>query len=200
MALVTVDDLIEYMSDISLTMNQQASAQLILDATQQQLEAILNRPLEQIQVREKVRTDHTGEAVLSYSPIQRILTAQALNYSQATVTALTPEVMQVTSAERVVDMQPLQNNIVPGGFFIGRPWTWYVIEYLAGGIAHPYVDSVKLAILRVASREMTFNHDDVLSIKDDFAREPANAESIRKGWTPEDLAPLDRLRRRTVYR
>lgn len=200
MALVTVDDLIEYMSDISLTMNQQASAQLILDATQQQLEAILNRPLEQVQVREKVRTDHTGEAVLSYSPVQQILTVQALNYSQASVTALTPAVMQVTSAERVIDVQPLQNNIVAGGFYIGRPWTWYVIEYLAGGIAHPYIDSVKLAILRVASREMTFNHDDVLSIKDDFAREPNNAESIQKGWTATDLAPLDRLRRRTVYR
>jgi hypothetical protein len=47
---------------------------------------------------------------------------------------------------------------------------------------------------------MTMNHDDVLSIKDDFAREPANAAEIRKGWTPEDLAPFERLRRRTVYR
>ena len=59
---------------------------------------------------------------------------------------------------------------------------------------------IKLGILRVAAREMTMNHDDVLSIKDDFAREPANAAEIRKGWTPEDLAPFERLRRRTVYR
>lgn len=200
MALVTVDDLVEYMSDISLTINQQAAAQLILDATQQQLESFLNRPLEQVQVREKVRTDHTGECVLSYSPIQQILRVTALNATPTNPDEVTPAVMQVTPAERVIDLQPLQNNLVPGGFFIGRPWTWYIVEYLAGGHINIYQDMIKLGILRVAAREMTMNHDDVLSIKDDFAREPANAAEIRKGWQPEDLAPFERLRRRTVYR
>lgn len=81
---------------------------------------------------------------------------------------------------------------------MGTPNTWFIAEY-TGGYNGYIDDSLKLAILEVASRTMVPNHDDTLTIKDDVAREPVGQPMV-KGWTPEELQQFDRIRRRMVYR
>lgn len=199
MAVVTVADLRKYMSDISLSSNQQQTAQLVLDGTQQQLEIYLGRPIQPVQIREKRRSDGNGDLSLTVSPIYKVISLRQASASVPATLSTDTTPLSEDEASRVVDNLPEERIIVPGGVYVGRPFTWYVVEYIGG--YNGYVDdALKLAILEVASRTMTVNSDDVLSIKDDIAREPANGPSTQKGWRQEELQMFDRLRRRTVYR
>lgn len=199
MPLVTVDDLRKYMSDISLTANQQTSALLAINGTQQALETYLGRPVQPVQVREKRRSDGSGDLPLSVTPVKKIISIRAA--SSSTLTVPTTDTTPISPAEivRVWDAMPSNTSIIPGGVYVGTAFGWYVVEYI-GGYNGYQDDFMKLQILEVASRTMTVNHDDTLSIKDDIAREPANAASIQKGWRQEELVMFDRLRRRTAYR
>lgn len=199
MALVTVTDLKTYMSSVSFTNAQAQTAQMVLDGTQEELELYLGRPVQPVQVREKRRSDGSGDIALSVTPVQRVIDVRLLTQTDSTiptkdVTPLSPE-----EVDRIWDAMPEDNITIPGGIYVGRWFTWYIVEYIGG--YNGYVDNaLKLAILEVASRTMTVNHDDVLSIKDDIAREPANEARIQKGWRDEELKRFDRIRRRTAYR
>ena len=199
MAIVTVAELREYMSGVSLTASQQKAAQIVIEGTQEELETYLGRPVQFVQVREKLRSDGSGDLTFSVAPVQKIISLRMLG--QATGPSLTTDITPLSEAEaeRVVDRMSLQNIIIPGGAYVGRAFSWYIVEYVGGYSG--YADkALKLAIMEVASRTMTVNHDDVISIKDDFAREPNNEARIQKGWRDEELKRFDRLRRRTVYR
>lgn len=199
MAIVTVADLRTYMSDIGLTANQQQTAQLVLDGTQQQLELYLGRPVQPVQVREKRRSDGSGDLALSVTPVAQVISIRMVNQTDLSIPSKDTTPLSEDEIDRLWDGMPEPLTAVPGGLHVGRAFGWYIIEYIGG--YNGYVDdALKLAILEVASRTMTVNHDDVLSIKDDIAREPANAASIQKGWRPEELQQFDRLRRRIVYR
>lgn len=198
MALVTVADLRKYMSDVSLSANQAQAAQLVLDGTQQTLELYLGRPVQPVQVREKVRSNGSGDLMLSVTPVHRVIDMRVINTNSVEPAKdVTP--LSEAEVDRMWDAMPEDRITVPGGLYVGRWFTWYVVEYW-GGYNGFVDDALKLAILEVASRTMTVNHDDVLSIKDDIAREPANEPRIRKGWTDEELKRFDRLRRRIAYR
>lgn len=199
MALVTVSDLRKYMSDISLTANQQQAAQLVLDGTQQQLELYLGRPVQPVQVREKARSNGSGDLMLSVTPVHKIIDLRVLTSTGSVTPAVDTTPLSAEEVDRIWDAMSVNDMIVPGGAYVGRWFTWYVVEYW-GGYNGFTDDALKLAILEVASRTMTVNHDDTLSIKDDIAREPANAASIEKGWRQEELQRFDRLRRRIAYR
>lgn len=199
MAIVTVSDLRKYMSDISLTPNQQQSAQLVLDGVQQQLELYLGRPVQPVQVREKARSNGSGDLTLSVTPVYKIIDLRVLTTTGSITPAVDSTPLAEDEVDRIWDAMSVSDIIVPGGAYVGRWFTWYIVEYVGG--YNGFSDAaLQLAILEVASRTMTVNHDDVLSIKDDIAREPANASSIQKGWRPEELRQFDRLRRRVVYR
>lgn len=199
MAIVTVADLRKYMSDISLTANQQSIAQTVLDGTQQQLELYLGRPIQPVQVREKARSNGSGDLTLSVTPVQKIIDLRVLTTTDSVTPSVDTTPLSEEEVDRVWDAMSVSDMIVPGGAYVGRWFTWYVVEYI-GGYNGFVDDALKLAVLEVASRTMTVNHDDVLSIKDDIAREPANAASIEKGWRDEELRRFDRLRRRIAYR
>lgn len=199
MAVVSVAELRKYMSDISLSANQVNSAQVVLDGTQQALETYLGRPVQMVQVREKRRSDSMGDLPLSVTPVHKIISLRRMGTSDDI--DLTTDTTPLSEAEvdRVWDAMPENDVIVPGGIHVGQAFRWYIVEYIGG--YNGYVDDfLKLQILEVASRTMTVNHDDVLTIKDDIAREPANAASIEKGWRQDELVLFDRLRRRTIYR
>lgn len=199
MPLVTVDDLRKYMSDISLTANQQTSALLVINGVQQALENYLGRPVQPVQIREKRRSDGSGDLPLSVTPVQKIISIRGASASTLTVPPVDTTPISAAQIARIEDSMPMNTSIIPGGVYVGTAFGWYVVEYIGG--YNGYVDDfLKLQILEVASRTMTVNHDDTLSIKDDVAREPANAASIEKGWRQEELALFDRLRRRTAYR
>ena len=198
MALVTVSDLRKYMSDMPLSANQSAIAQTVLDGTQQQLELYLGRPVQPVQVREKARSNGSGDLMLSVSPVHSVISFRTLTGADQELTTDTTPLTE-DEALRVWDAMTEAVITVPGGLYVGRWNTWYVVEYIGG--YNGYVDdALKLAILEVASRTMTVNSDDVLSIKDDIAHEPANAPAMQKGWRPEELFAFDRIRRKMVYR
>lgn len=198
MALVSVDDLTEYMSDISLTSSQRAAAQVVLDGVQQELETYLNRPLSPVMVREIGVADHSGFLQVSVSPVHQIVSIQPYlgdeRTQEAVVTPLDRELN-----ERTVDWLPVTGavtSVTSGHIYTGYPTGWVIVKYIGG--YNGYVDdALRLNIMRVAAREMTMNHDDTLSLKDDFPREPANAVQA-KGWQPDELRKWDRLRRRVA--
>lgn len=198
MALVTVTDLREYMSNVSLNAAQTRTAQVVLDGTQQALELHLNRPVQPVQVREKRRANNSGDLHLSVAPVHTVISLRALGSAdEATFTTdITP--LSADEADRVWDAMSVEDAIVPGGLSSLSPGAWYVVEYV-GGYNGWADDALKLAILEVASRTMTVNHDDVLTIKDDMASEPGRTASLVKGWTEDELKRFDRLRRRLVY-
>ncbi len=198
MALVTVSDLRKYMSDIPLSANQAAIAETVLDGTQQQLELYLGRPVQPVRVREKARSNGSGDLMLSVTPVHRVISFRMASGSDQT---LEEDTTPLTEDEcvRLWDEMPTPTIAVPGGLYVGRWFTWYVVEYV-GGYNGYTDDALKLAILEVASRTMTVNSDDVLSIKDDMAHEPTNAALMRKGWRIDELETFSRLRRRVAYR
>lgn len=199
MALVTATDLREYMSDVSLSPGQMRTAQTVLDGVQQTLETYLNRPVQIMQVRERRQSNSSGDLVLTVTPIYKVLSLRPLGAITPTtmtvfdITPLTPE-----DIDRVWDTMPGNNNVVPGGIYVSQPGAWYTVEYIGGynGYAN---DQIKLAILEVASRIMTTNHDDTMSLKEGIANEPSGQPLVR-GWTDEELRRFDRLRRRTARR
>lgn len=199
MALVTVTDLREYMSGVSLNAAQVRTAQVVLDGTQQALELHLNRPVQPVQVRETRRSNGSCDLHLSVTPVHTVISIRVVG--QSNLSTYTPDTTALSPVEldRIWDAMPEMDCIVPGGITVGSPDTWYTVEYI-GGYNGWVDDALKLAILEVASRTMTYDHDDVLTIKDDMASEPSRTASIVKGWKPEELAMFDRLRRRTVYR
>jgi hypothetical protein len=201
MAIASVADLRNYMSGVSLSAKQDAAAQMALDGVQEELELYLGRPVQPVQVREVRRADATGDIALTVTPVIRVLSLRPVTATEATeyTTTIVPLADVAEDATRNYDTAPEQSWIAPGGIVVGAAFGYYVVEYV-GGYNGWGDKGLKLAILEVASRTMTVNHDDVLSIKDDIAREPANAASIQKGWRDDELKRFDRIRRRTAYR
>jgi hypothetical protein len=200
MALVNVADLTNYMSNISLNATQTAVAQQVLDGTQQELETYLGRPVQPVQVRERRMANRAGDLVLSVTPVFQVLSLRRVT-STDFVTLDEPDItpLTVTDVDRLWDAMPVSTMIVPGGVYVGTPGVFWNIEYVGG--YNGYQDAaLRLKILEVASRTMTVDHDDTLTIKDDIAREPSRAASMEKGWTEEELVRYDRLRRRTALR
>ena len=199
MALVTVTDLREYMSDVSFSAGQNRTAQTVLDGVQQTLETYLNRPVQMVQVRERRRTNFDGDLVTTVTPVYKVLTMRLLGQTTGTeYTTFDTTALSEEEADRVWDSMPVSDSIVPGGIYVGSPGQWYIVEYIGG--YNGYVDDqLKLAILEVASRIMTTNHDDTLSLKEGIANEPSG-QPLARGWAEEELRRFDRLRRRTVIR
>lgn len=177
MSIMTVEKLITYMSDIGLTADQHEAAQDVLDGVEGELESYLNRPLGLRSVTEVLLVDDDGYVKPRITPVVSVTAVQGF---------VTP---------------PTYSKVY--GIYIGSMGERSV-TYTAGlNIAvDPAKAAIPLAILRVAKREMTTNHDDTLSVKDLRASEPGGASSWRlgekQGWQPDELKRLSRFRRRVI--
>jgi hypothetical protein len=200
MALVTVTDLREYMSGVSLNAGQMRTAQAVLDGTQETLELYLNRPVQPVQIRERRLSNSQGDLILSVTPVYKVISVRSLGQDTLYEPSSDTTALSEEEVDRVVDNMAVTNSVVPGGIYVGTTSAWYIVEYIGG--YNGYVDNaLKLAILEVASRTMTVNHDDTLTIKADMASEPSGGGiSQQKGWTDDELKRFDRLRRRVAYR
>lgn len=196
MSLVTVDELKSYMSDVNLSSRQWDVAQSVIDGVQEELELFLNRPLELVQVRERVPADEAGYAILSVTPIHQVLSVVSASDTYAEPTIITREPLNDADVTRLVDKAPLQNSIVPGGIYVGAARKWYVVEYIGGWVGYND-EAIKRKIKEVASRIMTGRHDDTLSVKEGVANNP-DSEVTPQGWTEEELKSCGRLKRRVV--
>ena len=196
MSLVTVDELQAYMSDVNLSARQWEVAQDVIDGVQEELEIYLNRPLELVQVRERVPADEAGYAILSVTPVRQVLSIESAHSSYSEPTVITREPLNDADVTRLMDKAPSQNSIVPGGVYVGGARQWYIVEYIGGWVG--YNDAgLKRKIKEVASRIMTARHDDTMSVKSGVANNP-DSDVTPQGWTEEELRSCGRLKRRVV--
>lgn len=202
--LVSAQELSDYMSGIRLNEAQMRSAEAVLAGVQSDLEDYLHRPVEPKRSRELVRVDRSGYVNVRNTPVTAVLRVQ--NYGStlpAVPRNVVPNYTPATIPDLPVsDYAPINNGdniIVPGGVKYGNPGDHVLIEYMAGGSKRiiDKLPQIKLAIMRVAAREVQFMHDDTMSLRNGNATPPADTIP-QKGWTEDELRRFDRLRRRMV--
>lgn len=208
--LVSTDELTQYMGNITLTIKQKGIVEtVILPGVQQQLEVYLNRPVEPVQVREGLQPDEAGYLWFSVTPVHKVLSVKRTDGQNVVVTSYTPVELTGPGSERVWDAvgigmtdQPFRYQVpTPYAFEVMYPILsnrpYYVAEYVAG--YNGFVDeALKVAITRVAAREVEMQFDDTQSLRGGTTEAAAPSDSRTKGWTTEELRQFDRLRRRVV--
>lgn len=202
--LVSAEELSAYMSGIRLNNTQMEAATAVLAGVQASLETHLHRLLEPVRAREMVRVDRNGFLNVRHTPVTGVLRIQ--DYG-STLPSLPGSVVPNYTPESNVDLPlrdyvPVNNGlhmIVPGGIKYGSPDQYVLVEYVAGGDrrVQDHLPQLKLAIMRVAAREVQFMHDDTMSLRNATASTPADTIP-QKGWTEEELRQFDRLRRRIM--
>lgn len=131
MNLVSVQQLIDHMSDIDLTAEQQRAARVVLDGVEGEVRRFLNRPILPLEVTEQsVRVDpESGMLLTRHSPVLSLISPL-----DGTVT--------------------LEDARLYGWGSAGP------VTYTAGLLPDDLA-TVKLQVLRIAAREMQNKHDDV---------------------------------------
>lgn len=174
---VKVSELKSYMSGIGLDADQADSAQTILDGLQRDLERYCQRRFER-----KVRTEwvHPTEGGFVFFRATPVVSVSA------------PVVLDAAMYGDSLTHLPV--DVL--GYWGMNP---FAVTYLGG--LDPEGDDlhdVRLAILRVATREVTTRHDDTLDPNDLQARKVDPADRRALGWTDDEKKAFDRLRRRTA--
>lgn len=193
MSLLSVQDLVDYMSGITLSAGQRDAAREVLDGVQGEVELYLNRVLEPVSVTETVQIDDNNYAQLSRSPIISITGVTVADGAvPATVVpwSLNNRGLYVTYGLLAVGL----NSYLDPNYSQGT----VIVTYTAGidGISGPNAALLRLTILRVAAREMTPRHDDVLGVAETRTVRPDPPPPI--GLTDDDRRRIDRMRRRVV--
>ena len=202
--LVSVNELRSYMGGWKPQPGQTEEVAAILSGVQQQLETWLNRPLEYIQLREIVRSDRMGFLYLSVTPVRKVISCgvmSAVDTPNLPTDDLVPYVMSrdvlLPEDARVLDRAYDYNNLLyrPGGMQVNMPYTWYVVEYI-GGYNYYTEDGIKLAIKRVAAREVRRNFVYNSGNTDGAVDSTETGDTRQVGWTKDELTQLERYRRR----
>ncbi len=198
-----MQELQQYLNGVSLSVADHASAEMILASTQHALELYLNKPLEPVQVRELARSRGDGRIYLRVSPVHRILSVTSAyngyNYSLATP-FIPPVFERDDTVLQYVDYVPDLAGTYPisaGGFYSDIPDNTFVVDYVGG--YNGYNDmALKMAILRVAAREVSAQHDGRPQFRRGTSEVVTTSTPVEIGWQPEELQSLQRLRRIVV--
>lgn len=173
--IVSVRRLRDYMSGIGLNTTQTQAAEDVLAGVQAELERYLRRPLELRTVTEPAIYSPHGWIDTSVTPV---------------VSTTSPGFYVANGLLRPRWAAPI---------VLGQP---DLVTYVGGydGTA-PELADVRLAIMRVAAREMEVRHDEARTVKE-LNTTRTQSEPVRRhgsdGWTPDELAQFDRLRERVV--
>lgn len=205
--LVSVGDFRRYMGGLNPLNGQTETISMILQGVQEQLEKWLNRPVEIVQIRESQRSDVQGFLQLSVTPVVKIISLNTTNHidSIKSVDGIVNPYTIVKDVEldddaRVIDKSWRYSSSYVreyGGIRVPAPCTWYTVEYI-GGYDGRNDAALKLAILRVASREYRKNNTDQVGLNEGTLDDIQAGDTRNIGWTKEELTQLERLRRR-VY-
>lgn len=171
-SLVSTDELRDYMSGIGLDADQAGAMQDVLDGLQRELERHCQRRFTVRSYVESIYPDEFGRLWPKHTPVLDVL--EPAGY--------------VAAGNQMIG-QPVS--------VFGGAYAPVLVRYVAGLNPDDAAD-VRSAILRVAAREATTRHDDVLNVNDLTARHVDARDAAPLGWTPDELARFDRLRRRTV--
>lgn len=187
--LVTVTELINHMSEITLSAGQRSSAYVTLAGVQRGLERALHRRFQVAERTETVYPDPvTGFVMLSATPVHALLAVGGV---------------EVLAAEQTSRVSPWGVNITG----LGEGVAWWggmpggvVVRYRGGGGVDPDdLDDVRLAILEKASGIVQNRHDDARTPSDLDTRAPAPAPTPVH-WTRDELDTwgMSRLRRKVA--
>lgn len=203
--LVGVDDLRQYMSGLNMTADQTFAAGTVLAGIQSDLEMFLGRTIEPIQVREAKRTDVRGWWNPTYTPVLKVIQITKFGWSRdpqqyfddVTLNPMTPDSIVTRPVLDWTGESITTPVFEAGGFHIGYPNAWYAIEYVAG-YRGPLLDSMKLAILRVAAREFANHSDDTVGVRGDQAENASKQDNRPTGWTDDELKRFLGAKRRVI--
>ena len=199
MSLLNVQDLVDYMSNIVLSAGQRDAAREVLDGVQGEVEQFLNRRLEPVTVTETVQIDEDGYAQLSQSPI---ISITGVTLGDAAPLAVPPQPATIVPWSLNVRGLYVTYGLLAVGAnaYLDPNYAngTAVVTYVAGidGVNGPNAALLRLTILRVAAREMTNRHDDVLGVAEVTTTRPPPVQLI--GLTDDDRKRIERMRRRVV--
>lgn len=183
MAIVTTQELANYLGGWKYTSVQELDAQAILDGVQSELERYINRPLQMRRVVEAAQGTALGFVHLAVTPIVAVHGIYRANTDGA-------QGELITSLPR--DFFQRGSNFLKVGI-CGRVYVDYT-----GGVNGDIDPGVKLAIKRVAAREFMYKHNDGVALDNTEGRKSEDPVPQPKGWTDEELKRFDRMRRRTI--
>jgi hypothetical protein len=183
---VKVHELKDYMSGIGLDADQASATQDVLDGVQRELERYCQRDFERKVRTERLQPDELGRLWPRSTPIESVSAPVGLVIGGNGLWGATYVALP---------------SVGYGGFGFAGGFPADPIEVTYIGGLDPDDDrlhDVRVAILRVASREAVSLHSDVLDPDDLQARPTKDRDSRPLGWTDDELKKFDRLRRRTV--
>lgn len=219
MSVVTLDEMSAYCNNPDWSPSQaQHIEQAVLPGIQRGLETYLNRPIEPMHVREARQPDCEGRLWPTVTPVWNII---KIDYAPIGGSILTPS--PYAPAVPMAPVMVTAREWDPAGTMMGAPnWMWQgggvnyitipgvpwdpsqpgiggyvVVEYVGG--YNGYVDEgLKLDIMRVAAREISALYDNSIGLRDGAGADAQISDRRDKGWTKDELAAWDRLRRRVV--
>jgi len=210
MPIATVADLKTYM-DISLTNRQVDAAEMVLAGLQSEIELFLRRPVEVVASTEvhRIPSTHTGvpmsSSFVNTNPSGNSLFGSQVNNTTyldppKTVYLLNTPVVSVSEVKLKPLMGTERTLVVEQDYIVRRfgvdVFPAYADDLVTvtyqGGLNGATIPSIKLLILRAATREMQNMHDDVVGVKD---LEPRNVAPMQTGFLETELMSLKRYRK-----
>lgn len=172
--IVSVEEMVDYMSGIELRPDQYQAVQAILEGVQSEIEGFLNRSIEPTSLTEVVVADALGRAWPAHTPI-----------------------LSVTSCtDGETPPHDVPYDLADGAILLTAGAT-ATVTYVGGiGATHRAHNQLKLEVKRIAAREITGRHDDTLGIKDLNASD--TSDPTPPGLQEADKPRLRRWKRRTV--
>lgn len=205
--LVTVDELATYMDQPRFTNRQEDAALLILAGLQSELETILRRPVEPVEVTEEHRVDETYMSGIGgfYPLTDEYMTNYAelpymISLHNGPVTAVDQVRVKRSpgSGSWEVHTAGLDYNSRRWGIDLYRVNSNDLVEVTyTGGLDGDAIPVLKLSILRAAAREMTNQVDDVVGLKD---LQTNDVQMKQTGFTEEEIRMLSRWKRKRPAR
>lgn len=212
MALISVDDVTTYMGGgDTLTPRQKEFVEdFIIPGVQEQLEKHLNTTVELVQVRESLTPGLDGYVYFTYAPVRRIISAVWSQTGAVPVNvgqyvpdpyvvdpSITRPVIDRTAISTASDGYRYQTGFagIPG-LLIGPP-QYMVFDYIAG-YDGTQDQGLMLDMLRVIAREVEHQFNTSAGVRSGTIDAISEADTRVKGWTADELASLNRLRRRVI--
>lgn len=212
MSIIGVQDVTTYMGGNTLTPAQEVMVgEIIIPGIQDQLEKYLNTMVELVQVRESLCPEQDGYIYFTYAPVRKLLSviwsqsgAQPVSVTQYVPDpiiadpSITRPVIDRTATSTIPDSYRYYvGQMGLPGLYSGSNPPYLVVDYIAGydGVQD---SALKLAMLRVIAREIEHQFDTSSGLRNGSIEAVADSDTRVKGWTPDELHALDRLRRLVI--
>ena len=205
--LVAVEELQDYM-DIKFSNRQRRAAELVLAGLQGEMEATLNRPVEQGTFTETHVLDARYEGIRASSfmfydttldttgaPLSLVVPPITVYLRNSPVVSCASVMITPSSPSATAELQTEGTDYVVRrwGLDLYRAWANDKVQVTyTAGLAPDTAAFLKLLILRAASREVQNMHDDVVGIKD---LETRNVAPLTTGFLPEEISSMKAYRR-----